>query len=65
MTDMFSTLNDAEIKRLDQFLLGGIDEDTDTKGNDEGMLVIRALDGFHRLWQRREIQKVLFALEVV
>ena len=46
MKNLFSSLNDAEIDRLDRFLLDRIDEDADTEGKDEGVLDISELDGF-------------------
>ncbi|MEX2353538.1 MAG: UPF0149 family protein [Gammaproteobacteria bacterium] len=39
-------LTDAEIDRLDRFLLDRIDETADTLGKDEGILDIAELDGF-------------------
>ena len=42
-----STLpSEEELERLDQFLLDRIDEDADTEGKDEGVLVVSELDGF-------------------
>lgn len=46
MTNLFNTLHDEEIDRLDRFLLDRIDEDADTEGKDEGLLGISDLDGF-------------------
>ncbi len=39
-------LNDEELDWLDEFLLDRVDDDTDTDGNDEGILGISELDGF-------------------
>ena len=46
MKNLFNSLNEAEIDRLDRFLLDCIDEDADTDGKDEGVLDISELDGF-------------------
>ena len=46
MTDLFSILSEAEIERLERFLLDRIDEDAETEGKDEGVLDISELDGF-------------------
>lgn len=46
MTNLFNTLHDEEVDRLDRFLLDRIDEDADTEGKDEGLLGISDLDGF-------------------
>jgi len=45
MSDLFTILSDAEIERLDEFLLDRIDEDADTDGKEEGVLDITELDG--------------------
>jgi uncharacterized protein len=45
MTDLFTMLSEDELEKLDQFLLDRIDEDADTEGKDEGVLVIPELDG--------------------
>jgi uncharacterized protein len=45
MNPLFEPLTDAELDRLDRFLLERIDEDADTDGRDEGVLNISELDG--------------------
>ena len=45
MKNLFDTLTEEEIERLDRFLLDRIDEDADTQGKDEGVLDISELDG--------------------
>ncbi len=45
MNDMFELLDEDELGWLDDFLLLRIDEDTDTKGKDEGVLNLAELDG--------------------
>ncbi len=39
-------LSEADLDRLDHFLFERFDEDTDTEGKDEGVLVVSELDGF-------------------
>jgi len=46
MKDLFVPLNEAEMERLEEFLLDRIDEDEDTEGKDEGMFDMSTLDGF-------------------
>ena len=49
MSDPFKILSEAEIERLNQFLLDRIPEDADaeyTEDTDEGILDISELDGF-------------------
>ena len=46
MKNLSHPLTEKEIERLDQFLLGRIDDDADTEGKDEGVLGISDLDGF-------------------
>ncbi len=45
MSDIFSTLTEAEMERLDHFLLDRVEEDADTDGRDEGVLDVTELDG--------------------
>ena len=45
MSDHLTILSEAEIEKLDQFLLDRIDEDEDTIDKDEGVLDISELDG--------------------
>jgi uncharacterized protein len=45
MTDLSQPLTDAELDRLDRFLLDRIDEEADTEGRDVGVLDVSDLDG--------------------
>jgi uncharacterized protein len=45
MTDLFTPLDETEMDFLDDFLLERIDDETDTEGKDEGVLLISELDG--------------------
>lgn len=45
MTELSQPLTDAELDRLDCFLLERIDEDADTEGRDVGVLDVSDLDG--------------------
>lgn len=45
MRDLNTPLDDAELDRLDRFLLDRIDKDADTEGKDEGVLDVSELDG--------------------
>ena len=45
MTDQFTPLNEEEFEYLDDFLLERIDDDSDTRDKDEGVLDISELDG--------------------
>lgn len=45
MNPLFEPLSDAELVRLDRFLLDRIDEVAGTDGKDEGVLNISELDG--------------------
>jgi uncharacterized protein len=44
--DLYTILSDAELDKLDQFLLYRVDEDAVTEGLDEGILDVSELDGF-------------------
>lgn len=46
MKNLRTPLNNAEMERLDAFLLERIDKDEDTEGKDEGIINISELDGF-------------------
>jgi len=45
MTDFFEPLSDAELKRVQRFLIERVDEDVVTDGMDEGVLDVSELDG--------------------
>ena len=45
MKNSFNSLTDKELDWLDNFLLERIDEDTDTRNKDEGVLDVSKLDG--------------------
>lgn len=45
MQDLTKPLDDSELERIEQFLLDRVDDDADTEGKDEGVLVISELDG--------------------
>ncbi|MGD8570027.1 MAG: UPF0149 family protein [Gammaproteobacteria bacterium] len=46
MNNIFQSLNEQELDRLDQFLINRIDDDDDSDDGDEGVLDISELDGF-------------------
>ncbi|GMQ92388.1 MAG: UPF0149 family protein YecA [Gammaproteobacteria bacterium] len=46
MKNLSTLPSDEELERLDDFLLERIDEEADTEGKDEGVLVVSELDGF-------------------
>lgn len=45
MKDLRAPLNEAELEKLDRFLLDRLDEDDDTEGKDVGILDVSELDG--------------------